>query len=346
MNYRQWLVMTLGSILLILLAIAGFNAWMDPLWTFDHAHRGNSIQVSFNERQQKTNHLTFTNTRYKALLLGSSRVTYLDQHQLIPGPVYNYAVNNMLPYEYPDYIDYAVRCSGQEFEVIYIGLDFFATNRNLVLPNRFEAPAYYINEANRFGYRWWNLLSFDALQYSRQNLGMARSGVPVNFAYTRSNVKTLQPTTPQEKEQRIADNLQWYGQQAYTTDYQYQNVALILQQIKDKYPRTRLVVFTTPVAEPLFREMVRVGRLPDYQRWINDNTRVCGELYNFMTINSVTSDLDNFYDASHIYPAVGRWVAHRVSGIEDQSIPDDFGIRVTPANLDEHLRAVEAQASR
>lgn len=333
MKPAHWLWITLGITVVLLLGAAGFNAWIDPLWTFDHAHRFNSIQAGFNERQQKTNHLTFTKQQYRSLVLGSSRVTYIDQHEFGHGPTYNYAVNNMPPYEYADYIDYAVKCNGQEFQVIYIGLDFYCTNANLTLPNRFEDPQFYIQTASKFGYRFWNLLSFDALEYSWQNLQSSRAGLPINFAYDRHNVKTLQPTTPQEKEQRIAANLEWYGKEAYGGDYQYNDIKAILQSLRDSHPNTRFVVFTTPIAEPLYQEMIKAGRLPDYQRWLRDCTEVFGQVYDFTTPNSVTRNLEFFYDASHVYPAVGTWIAHRISGVEDPSIPGDFGVLVTAADL-------------
>jgi len=333
MNSSRWVWITLGITILILLGVAGFNAWMDPLWTFDHAHRWNSIQAGFNERQQKTNHLTFTHRQYNSLVLGSSRVTYIDQHEFGAGPTYNYAVNNMLPYEYADYIDYAVQCNGREFEVIYIGLDFFATNGNLTLPNPFEDPSFYIQTARKFGYRYWSLLSFDTLKYSWQNLQSSRAGLPVNFAYTRDNVKTLQPTTPEEKEQRIAANLEWYAKEAYGGDYEYASIKDILQTLQERYPNTRFVLFTTPIAEPLYQEIVKAGRLDDYQRWIRECVEVFGQAYDFTTPNSVTRNWEYFYDASHVYPSVGTWIAHRVSGIDDPSVPEDFGRLITAADL-------------
>ena len=267
------------------------------------------------------------------LVLGSSRVTYINQQEFGAGPAYNYAVNNMLPYEYPDYIDYAVKCNGKEFEVIYIGLDFFATNGNLTLPNRFEDPAYYIQTARKFGYRYWSLLSFDTLKYSWQNLQSSRAGLPVNFAYNCSNVKTLQPTTPEEKEQRIAANLEWYSREAYGGDYEYASIKISSRTLKERHPNTRFVLFTTPIAEPLYQEIVKAGRLPDYQRWIRECVEVFGQVYDFTTPNSVTRNWDCFYDASHVYPHVGTWIAHRVSGIEDPTIPEDFRRLITAADL-------------
>lgn len=103
--------------------------------------------------------------------------------------------------------------------------------------------------------------------------------------------------------------------------------------MRDSHPNTRFVVFTTPIAEPLYQEMIKAGRLPDYQRWLRDCTEVFGQVYDFTTPNSVTRNLEFFYDASHVYPAVGTWIAHRISGVEDPSIPGDFGVLVTAADL-------------
>lgn len=338
--YRKWLITTLLLIAIPLLAIAGFNYWIDPLWVFPHANSCNQIQMSFNERQQKTNYLTFASEHYDALLLGSSRITYIDQADFPNERVYNYAVNNMLPQEYTAYIDYASQCNGQDFDTIYIGLDFFATNRNLALPNHFEAPSYYIDTANRFAYRYTSLLSTDTLRYARQNYNASRRGEAVNFAYDRNNRKTLLATSEAEKQQRIRQNCAWYGQEAYGSNYQYKDYSYILPALQERYPHTRFVLFTTPEAQPLFDLIVQQNRLPDYERWIRDWVMAGGELYDFMTPNRITTSLENYYDASHVYPAVGKLIAERLSGSNGPDIPADFGVRVSTDNLDEHLQQI------
>ncbi len=339
--YSKWLITTLLFIAIPLLAIAGFNYWIDPLWFFSHANSYNRVQMSFNERQQKTNYLTFAREHYDALLLGSSRITYINQADFPNNRVYNYAVNNMLPREYTAYIDYASQCNGP-FDVIYIGLDFFASNRNLVLPNRFEAPSYYIDTANRCAYRYTSLLSTDTLRYARQNFNASRRGEEINFAYDRNNRKTLLATGEAEKQQRIRNNLKWYGQAAYGSNYQYQDESNILTALKKRYPQTRFVIFTTPEAQPLFDLIVQQNRLPDYERWIHDWVMAGGELYDFMTPNSITTSLANYYDASHVYPPVGTLMAQRLSGRESPDLPKDFGVLVNADNLDEHLQRIRS----
>lgn len=338
--YRKWLITTLLFIAVPLLFIAGFNYCIDPLWLFPHANKYNQIQMPFNERQQKTNYLTFTQEHYDALLLGSSRITYIDQADFKNERVYNYAVNNMLPREYTAYIDYASKCNGRDFDTIYIGLDFFATNHNLKLPNRFEAPSYYIHTANQFAYRYTSLLSTDTLDYAWQNYKASRRGEAINFAYNRSNRKTLLPTSEAEKQQRIKHNCEWYGKESYGENYQYENASKILPALQKRYPNTRFVLFITPESQPLFDIIAKQNRLPDYERWIRDWVMAGGELYDFMTPNSITTSLENYYDASHVYPAVGKLIAARLSGHDDPAIPKDFGVLVNINNLDEHLQQI------
>ncbi|MDD3269201.1 MAG: hypothetical protein PHX14_07760, partial [Syntrophomonadaceae bacterium] len=57
--YKKWLIIAISLILLPLAAVAGFNYYIDPLWNFNHANPYNTIQASFDERQQKTNQVTF-----------------------------------------------------------------------------------------------------------------------------------------------------------------------------------------------------------------------------------------------------------------------------------------------
>ncbi|MDD3023802.1 MAG: hypothetical protein PHE26_07890, partial [Syntrophomonadaceae bacterium] len=145
MSYKKWLITVLCIVILPLLAIAGFNYYIDPLWNFNHANRYNTIQASFDERQQKTNRVTFGKFDYDTLILGSSRVTYISQYDFAGHRAFNYAVSNMLLDEYYDYVEYAKLKNGRDFDYIIIGLDFYNTNRNL--QREFQEPAYYIKKS-------------------------------------------------------------------------------------------------------------------------------------------------------------------------------------------------------
>jgi hypothetical protein len=342
--YKKWVIATLSLILIPLMVIAGFNFFMDPLWNFNHSHGYNQIQMSFNERQQKTNLITFGRHDYNALILGSSRVTYINQYDFPEIKAFNYALNNMLLSEYNDYINYAKKQVGHDFECIIIGLDFFATNKNLELPSKFEPPSYYFAQSGQLAYRYKTLLSTDVLKYARKNYEAGQQGLPQSYAYNRANVKTLVAATPEDRQWLINKNLKWYGETVYGPNYQYDSVKPVLQALKKANPGTRFILFTTPSSDLLFRLLVEQGRFNDYARWIRDCVEVNGEVYNFMYPNSITSELSNYYDASHFYPQIGTFIAHRITDYPDEDIPADFGIRVTSENLEQHLQDVARRA--
>ncbi|MEN6347919.1 MAG: hypothetical protein ABFD08_00770 [Syntrophomonas sp.] len=325
MSYKKWLMTTLSLILLPLILVAGFNYYIDPLWNFNHANRYNRIQASFDERQQKTNRVNFGRFDYDTLILGSSRVTYISQYDFTGHRAFNYAVSNMLLDEYYDYVEYAKLKNGRDFDYIILGLDFYNTNKNL--KREFHEPAFYINKSNEPAYRYKTLLSTDVLKYSWQNFKASKAGIPQNFAYDRSNVKTLNIVLQKEKAAKINATLDKYRRDLYS-HYEYTDVKGILTKLKQSNPHTKFIVFTTPAAEPLFELMKEQGLYPYYQRWLSDCADIFGELYNFMGPNTITANLDNYYDASHIYPQIGTLLAHKITGCPDTRIPADFGLKL------------------
>lgn len=333
-GYRTWFRVVLIIIMLPLLAIAGFNFFIDPLWNFSHSHAYNRIQQSFNERQQKTNQVTFGPFDSDGLLLGSSRCTYINQNDFTNMKVYNYAVSAMTLDEYDGYINYARQQHGREFDTIYLGLDFYATNRNL--KRSFEEPAYYIQTANDFGYRYKTLLSLDTLHYSLENYRDSKAGIARDFTYDRKNVKTLNEVPDAVREAKIKESIKT-DRRHLTENYSYHDVRKILMEIKAHNPHTRFVVFTTPVAEPIYEVMVSEGLWPYYRQWLSDIVDVFGEVYHFNSLNSITRDTRNFYDGSHVYPKVNTLLVHRLIGQADPRLPDDFGILLNRQNLDDYF---------
>ena len=93
----------------------------------------------------------------------------------------------------------------------------------------------------------------------------------------------------------------------------------------------------------MYELMVKEGLYPNYKQWLKDCVEVFGGVYNFMTINSITSDLDNFYDGAHVYPEVGTLMVHRLLNIPDSNLPNDFGMLVTRENVEQHLKSIDFQ---
>lgn len=343
-KYTIWITAVLSIILLPLLVIAGFNYYMDPLWNFNHAGPYNSTQIAFDERQQKSGRLTFYPEPYQTLIMGSSRVTYINQADFKGFNAYNYAFNNMLLSEYREYASYARQKNGQDFAYIIIGLDFFATNQNVRDMNKFQPPGYYTDLVGAIGYRYKTLLSLDVLEYSRKNFDLAKRDKKQSFTYDRRNVKRLNHISDEEKQALVANNLDWYGNKVYNADYKYGPVKDTFQQLRNDHPNTEFIVFTTPVSAPLFKLMIEKGLYPEYARWLTDSVEVFGQIYNFMGLNSVTLNMDNYYDASHFYPEIGTLIAQRISGGPADNLPADFGVIINRDNLSEQLESLAQEA--
>ena len=341
-RHTTWLRSIFAVIALVLTAAGLFNYVVDPLWCFSHSFSLGDGQASYNERLQKTNRVTFGEFDYDSLILGSSRTTYLDQKDFAGMHAYNYSAASMEPTEYAAYIEYAKQRKGSGFRNIVIGMDFFGTNE--ALKDDAERPEAYFTEANSFLYRYRMLLTMDTLRVSLSDL--TRKEDRTYSPYHRDNTRSPMRLTQAEKAEMIRRQLERYHADVYT-GYRYrEDLPALLKDLLSQNPKTSFIVYTTPVSRPLFCLMIQDRLWDSYARWLHDLVDAFGSVHNFMYLNSVTNEYANtFQDAHHLYPAVGTLLAHKVTGLDDDRIPSDFGVVVNRTNIDMHLAEVKRLAS-
>jgi hypothetical protein len=127
-------------------------------------------------------------------------------------------------------------------------------------------------------------------------------------------------------------------------NYRYnEDLPELWRALREAYPHARFLVFTTPVAEPMFALLVKEGRLDAYERWLADMTAAFGEVWDFMGLNSVTTDLSQYRDAQHFHPRVGQLIADRLMGRPLPLGRADFGQRVTRDTLAGHMELIRSQ---
>lgn len=346
MSYRNWVKTFFWLIGSVIALFALFNYTIDPLWTFCHSNRYNNAQPGFNERQQKTNRAYFCGLDdYDALLLGSSRTTYINQHDFEGMEVFNYAGVSMYPVEYRGWIEQAKAIKGAPFDTIILGVDFFGSNNGPFGQYQIDttpAPSDYLERTRSFLYRYKMLFSMDTLYKSIDSIKHSKQLDTTD--YTRDNVKQTIHISPQRKAQAVHHQRGLYGNSVYGKAYHYnEKVRSYLEKIKRENPDTRFIVFTTPISADLFRLLVQKGNYPDYKKWLGMLVGVFGEVYDFMGINSVTNNPENYADLHHFYPDIGTMIAKRITGRGD-GVPEDFGIRVTSQNLQQHFEDMDRQA--
>ena len=349
-TFKKWLL-RFSLLLACMLGIMGFfNYLVDPLWCFCHGYHPNEYSIAIDERQQKTNFLTFCNSaRYDALILGNSRTALINQNDFSGMRAFNYSQPDMTAYEYGEYIEYFKRTIGTP-RVIILGLSFTNTVGGVMYNS--EKPAHYIAMANSPFYRFKFLFTADTLRYSWDNVRIPHfidgdNHWVAHQYYDHANVKMVIP--PNDKAavyiKMIEDNLNDLAK-TYGSGYRYgEELKGALRKVRDDNPGSRFLVFTNPVTERYYCTLVRLGRLPEYERWLREMVEVFGQVWHFEYPHSIARNPVNFCDHSHFYPLVGTLLVHRVTGVPDPGIPEDFGMLLTPSTIDQGLARIRASSA-
>lgn len=337
-----WIVLIIFSIMTF--GVVGFNFWIDPMWHFAHSHEFNDVQITINEREQKTAELLFQNEEYDTILLGSSRSTYISPKSFEDWNVYNFSASNLSIREYESMIQFADNISKQPVERYIFGVDFFKSSEKEAssssslteFEKKVEAPFY----------RAKTLLSLDLLDYSIKNFEFSRdNNIVEGRFYNRENTAFAKKLTEHEINDRTAKEIIKFNELFYGTNYEYfDRYKKIMQDVKNISPTTEKIVFTTPISTELFKALVETDLLDDYENWLRDLVDVFGGVWNFMYPNSITNDISNYYDGHHFNPEVGNLIALRLKDKNAESVPEDFGVYVTKENIEQHLSKVQVLA--
>lgn len=342
MSNKKFIKVFFGFSILIILSILSINYIVDPLWLFDHSNRLNQKQGSYDERQLKSNYIYYKlKGNFDGILLGSSRATYVNQNDFENMNIFNYSAGAMQPYEYKYYIDFAKKVKGEDLKYIIIASDFFGTK---TIDKKLQInPNNYINNTinlNRYSF----LLSIDTFKKSISNIRYSIKDR--DLYYDREAVKYHQKMPVDENFlKKYIISCEANTKNLSSPDYKYDNEYInILKTIKNENPNSRFIIYTSAVTSDLLVSTIKNGkRWEEYKRWLNELVEVFGEVNHFMTINTVTKNLENYYDDNHLYPSSLKLLANKLSNKQNRDIPEDFGVLLTKENIDEHLENLRKQ---
>lgn len=312
---------------------------VDPLWCFTHKNQWNTKQISFNERQQKSDYLAVRKNNYEILILGSSRTTFLDANDINGYKAFNFAANAMMPDEYREYARFFKKHNQQTPSIILVGLDFYSTNRNFHGYN-YLAPTEYFRNAENTLWRYSALMNFDTLKYSLKNIRQTFKTSKLDY-YDRNAVKSAVSIPQIQKKHFIDKDLIMFKRDFYGQTYKYRDLKNIYIDFLEDNPKTKIVLFTTPDSLPLWQLLLEEGRLEDYLRWLGDIVTVFGEVYDFMGDNDFTSNPENYMDAHHFYPRAGKTITSKIFS----AVPTSIGTLVTRKNYIAYTDSIRAKYS-
>jgi len=103
-----------------------------------------------------------------------------------------------------------------------------------------------------------------------------------------------------------------------------------------------LKVFTTAIYVSQLQILEDVNKMDIYYKWKKEVSKIT-PYWDFMYINSITTNSDNYIDPSHIKQEKGYLYFARLFNDNSIKVPKDFGVLVTKENIDEHLENLKTQ---
>lgn len=263
--------------------------------------------------------------------------------------VYNLALNGPNFYEVRRYIEHAIY-NQPELEQIILGIDFFMFNQDLdnqptFKESRLEKEQIIIGDAVQ------NLFSLDTLANS---LEIAKASIEspatVNDNYGDNGFMPNRNYDNGETIWRFHQSIRLY----YSLHSDYQFSESFWNDFKDvvrlcKENNIELKVFISPSHSTHWESIYQTKRGEVFNEWKRKLVEFV-PLWDFSGYNSITTEsidkyMTNYVDNSHYTPEVGELILQRIYGYETEEIPEDFGILLTPENIEQHLDKIKSDRS-
>lgn len=315
LSAKRWVAIAVGSVLLYVMGVAGFNYSVDPFgdrnWVVQKYYK-----PIVHERSEKYTYLFHQKNlkHYDCLILGSSRVMSIDSSKNSRETCYNFGIhvanNPEKLFILEEWLKHA------PLKTLYLGNELYnvhAQARPLYLdPSQFTRGS----EGNYLSVPTL-LISFKALrnQLSRQPQtyfmpnGMIRYSVEENrigagtFDHSPAHFHYL-------SKQKLQDD---YISQPFSYEAKALEPLKRIKSLCDRY-HIKLYPFITPMYTQLHSDFHNNPELArSSQQFRKDLSTVFGAVYDFDTNNSFNADAKNFYDPVHYRPAIGKLIYERFS---------------------------------
>lgn len=294
--YLSW---TSAIVTALLSATLTLNVVIDPLWYFS----GNTVfpeNYAFNERLAKSNQLLKDPAAYDCLILGSSRVTLLDEDLITGHSCFNYAFSGGRAAEFVAFARFA-RAFSVEPSMVIVGVDGESL---AAAPGRDQNAPEFVLTLERPPAAWQSYLSIDALNFTVRTL-MRKSPLP--RYYTGELKGSVLPSHPRYV---VSKNLH---NGAAPGPFSLQNSDLYLQ-IRAALPAATYVGYVPPRSASWVAEMDRSGNMDGYLDAVHATAQVFDRFYDFSVPSLITADPSRTYDGSHYMPDVNQTIAGILNG--------------------------------
>lgn len=273
------------------------NTIVDPYNFF--GFKTTDFIISSNERNIKTAYLSNNRGIFDAVLIGSSRSSYIDASKYKKYNMFNYSVSGISIDEYLPYLKFFEKTQGLP-KLIILSLDFYNSNENY--ENVFKPDEIISCGESKLKI----LLDYMKIKNAYVSLNMLASE-PDNYKiyYTRQLIKKRSveedcSLTDEVIKKTILESRSDFKKYTMRKDYKEK-----LIQVRESFPHSTIVVLICPIYSSLTQAINQMVGPLDYQNWISEIQTVFSHCYDFNKDSVIVNNPKNFFDASHFYPFLG-----------------------------------------
>lgn len=348
-RYFQFNRLFLLSILGIVGLVGLINFLVDP---YDIYQTPKVVGIN-NSKPEKNNNdrlykaVDIIRIKPKTVILGSSRTKQgIDpEHPILLEiqPSYNLAINGANMYELRRYLEHALKNQSQIQKVI-LGLDFFMFNQFLENQPTFSETRLekkYIDIPDLIN----SLFSLSTLEISQETISASFSSHDRDTSYGENGFAPHRTSEDGQTQGRFKGSIN----QFFEIHHQYklsENYLADFKKIVDICRKNQidLVVFISPSHATQWEAIEAIGAWESFENWKKDLVKIT-PVWDFSDYNSITSEpikdvMENYADNSHYTKKVGDLVLNRIFSYQVEQVPSDFGVLMTPDNIEKHLETI------
>jgi hypothetical protein len=356
-NYFNFNLVLLLATALPMFAVALFNYTIDP---YDVFNTPNYFGLNHSKPKKDNNDRLFkaldiTRLKPNTIIIGSSRTKQgidpshpilaedLTASEIEPRSTYNLAINGPNVYEVRRYLEHAIANQPNLKEVVF-GVDFFMFNETLKNQPSFSEDR--LGKQNMAINDTINaLFSIDTISASNETISASKKDRNKDDRYGENGFMPNRNAKDGKNIWRFNQSIKLYFE--LHSDYKFSEEYLAeFKKIVDlcKEKRIKLTVFISPSHATDMESIRATGKWKVSEEWKQKIVAIT-PVWDFSGYNSVTTQkiekvMTNYSDSSHYTQEIGNWILDRMFDRPNSKIPQDFGILLTPDNINTYLDRV------
>jgi hypothetical protein len=351
---KKWLKYFLLSSIFVIISVSLFNFIVNPYYIYNH-----SLDTFFPKKEhllsdRMSKFYIANRLEPKTILMGTSRIGVFSEDQLssyVEHPIYNLALAGSTIDEQAAYIRYMIK--HHRLKHVVWSLDFFSFNPTKPIDRSYEPARMSENiHWNDYMVSLFNFKTFIMSTKTLQNnfpQETTPSPPPIKEIQTTQTTQTIQQSqelTLQQVQSNINYVLNQYATEKTflhsepfktptSIDHKIDIVRKTIDMCHDY--NVSCTLYTSPVFYRHIEMYYNIGLGDTFEYWKKELAMI-QPYVDFCTYNHISQEMVNFSDSSHVIKPIGKIVFNRLFEKNRSKEYADFGILVTPENVQQHVK--------